>query len=255
VAQNHVANTVFGYAYDGGWMTTVGIPPRVIGGSSSAPGDEGLFEQFPYAFVSPPNPAFGAPFGGLSFNFNDATDLAMLTAATPKIEFSTSLNIKTFVNYGHKIIWYHGLSDPGPPVLGTIEYYNQMVQQFGGLQAAQQFSRFYPVPNMDHCTGGATTDGFDFLTPLTDWVEDNTAPGPVVASSRPGAFNATTLQVVGNYITGGFVNAPTTRSRPLCPYPQQARFSGNTMLVNGVPVATNPSDLANASNYSCVNAP
>jgi hypothetical protein len=60
---------------------------------------------------------------------------------------------------------------------------------------------------------------------------------------------------VGNYITSGFVNAPTTRSRPLCPYPQQARFSGNTMLVNGVPVATNPPDLANASNYSCVNGP
>lgn len=255
VAPDHVDNTVFGYAYDGGWMTTVGIPPRVIGGSSSAPGDEGLFDQFPYAFLTPPNPAFGAPFGALSFNFNDPTDLATLTAATPKIEYSTSLDIKAFVNYGHKIIWYHGLSDPGPPVLGTIEYYNQMAQQFGGLQPAQKFSRFYGVPNMDHCTGGATTDGFDFLTPLKDWVESNTAPGPVVASSRPGAFNATTLQVVGNYITGGFVNAPTTRSRPLCPYPQQARFTGNTMLVNGVPVAANPADLADASNYTCVNGP
>ena len=28
VAQDHVDNTVFGYAYDGGWMTTVGIPLR-----------------------------------------------------------------------------------------------------------------------------------------------------------------------------------------------------------------------------------
>jgi feruloyl esterase len=255
VAQDHVDNIVFGYAYDGGWMTTVGIPARAIGRPSSAPGDEGQFDQFPYAFLTPPNPAFGAPFGALSFNFNDAADLAMLTAATPKIEFSTSLDIKQFVNYGHKIIWYHGLTDPGPPVLGTIEYYNQMAQQFGGLQAAQKFSRFYPVPNMDHCTGGATTDGFDFLTPLKNWVENNTPPGSVVASSLPNAFNATTYQVLGNYITAGFVNAPTTRSRPLCPYPQQARFTGSTSPTNGVPVATNPTDPANASNYTCTNGP
>jgi feruloyl esterase len=174
----------------------------------------------------------------------------MLTAATPKIEDSTSLDISKFVNYGHKIIWYHGLSDPGPPVLGTITYYNQMAQQFGGLQAAQNFSRFYPVPNMDHCTGGATTDQFDMLTPLVNWVEHATAPGPVSATGVN--FNATTYQVVGNYITGGFVNAPTTRSRPLCPYPQQTRFTGSTTLVNGVPVASNPAGLANAANYTCI---
>ena len=153
VAQDPVNNAVFGYAYDGGWMTTVGIPARDINGPTSAPSNEGQFDQFPYAFITPPNPAFGAPFGALSFNFNDPADKAILIGATPKIEYSTSLDIKRFVNYGHKVIWYHGLTDPGPPVLGTIEYYHQMAQQFGGLQAAQNFSRFYPVPNMDHCTG------------------------------------------------------------------------------------------------------
>jgi hypothetical protein len=108
---------------------------------------------------------------------------------------------------------------------------------------------------MDHCTGGATTDGFDFLTPLQAWVENGTAPGSVIASSSATAFSATTYQVVGNYITGGFVNAPAQRSRPLCPYPQQARFTGNTTLVNGVPVATAPSALASAANYTCVKGP
>ena len=178
-----------------------------------------------------------------------------MTAATPKIEYSTSLNISNFVDYGHKIIWYHGLSDPGPPVTGTIQYYNQMAQQFGGLQKAQNFSRFYPVPNLDHCTGGATTDGFDFLTPLKDWVENGAAPGPVNATSSATAFSATTYQVVGNYITGAPVSAPTQRSRPLCPYPQQARFTGSTSVVNGVTVATPSSQLANASNYVCIQPP
>ena len=76
----------------------------------------------------------------------------MLTTATPKIEYSTSLDIRHFVNYGHKIIFYHGLSDPGPPVTGTINYYNQMASQHGGINRAQNFSRFNGVPNLDHCT-------------------------------------------------------------------------------------------------------
>jgi hypothetical protein len=39
---------------------------------------------------------------------------------------------------------YHGLSDPTVPVLGTIKYYEEMAQQLGGLERAQQFSRFFP---------------------------------------------------------------------------------------------------------------
>jgi hypothetical protein len=250
VAEDHVSNIAKGYAYDGGWMTTVSIPARKIGTPTSVPGDFSLgVGTFGYAFLSPPNPEYYT----LNFNFNSKADLAMLGVNLPVVSYSTSLDISEFVKYGHKIIWYHGLSDPGPPVLGTITYYNEMAQQFGGLRAAQNFSRFYPVPNMDHCTGGATTDQFDMLTPLTDWVEHGTAPGPVTATGVN--FNATTYQVVGNYITSGFVDAPTTRSRPLCPYPQQARFTGRKTVVDGAPVAANPADLANASNYTCVEPP
>ena len=104
-----------------------------------------------------------------------------------------------------------------------------MAEQFGGFDHAQNFSRFYPVPNMDHCTGGATTDQFDMLTPLVNWVENRTAPAAIPATGV--TFNATTYQVVGNYITDTFVNAPTTRSRLLCPYPQQARFTGTTTMI------------------------
>jgi hypothetical protein len=88
------------------------------------------------------------------------------------------------------------------------------------------------------------------LTPLMNWVENGTAPAGIPATGVN--FNATTYQVVGNYITGGFINAPTKRSRLLCPYPQQARFTGATAVSHGVPVATNPADLASAANYTCV---
>jgi Tannase and feruloyl esterase len=46
------------------------------------------------------------------------------------------------------------------------------------------------------------------LSPLVQWIENGIPPGPVVASGI------------------NFTSAPTTRSRPLCPYPQQARFIG-----------------------------
>jgi feruloyl esterase len=245
VANDHADNTVQGYQYDGGWMTLVGIPARKIGTATSVPGDASLgLGSLGYRSFAIPQPSFYA----LSFNFD--TDLGLLNPSTPQVTASTSLDISHFVNYGHKIIWYHGASDPGPPILGTIRYYQQLADRHGGIAATQKFARFYTVPNMDHCTGGATTDRFDMLTAVANWVETNTEPAGIPASGV--SFNATTYQVVGNYITGGFVNAPTTRSRLLCPYPQQARFTGATKVSNGVPVATNPADLALSANYKCV---
>jgi Tannase and feruloyl esterase len=240
VAKDHVSNIAQGYAWDGGWMTTVGIPSRKIGSPTTVPGDFSLgVGTFGYAFLSPPDPTFYQ----LSFNFD--TDLGMLSKSTPLVTYSTSANIDRFVNYGHKIIWYHGLSDPGPPVLGTTLYYNEMVQRYGGLQVAQNFSRYYQVPNMGHCGGGATTDKFDLLTPIADWVEKAIPPGPVTASGSN--FTPAAYQV-------NFVQGPASRSRPLCPYPQQARFTGNVVTSGGIPVATNQADLADPTKYECVTA-
>src|SRR5579883_208911 len=192
---------------------------------------------FGYAFLSPPQPTF------YTLNFNFDADLGMLNPSTPIVTYSTSADIRRFVDYGHKIIWYHGLSDPGPPVLGTIKYYEDMAQQFGGLERAQQFSRLYPVPNMGHCSGGAATDQFDLLTPLANWVENGVPPGPVLAKGVN--FTPAVYQV-------SFVSGPATRTRPLCPYPQEARFTGNVSLVGGVPVASNPADLADPTKYQCI---
>jgi feruloyl esterase len=240
VAEDHVTNIAQGYAWDGGWMTTASIPARKIGTPSTAPGDFALGgSQFGYAFVSPPQPTLHP----LDFNF--ASDLAMLNPRTPVVTYSTSADISRFVNYGHKIIWYHGLSDPGPPVLGTIKYYEGMAQEFGGLEKAQRFSRFYPVPNMGHCSGGAATDRFDLLTPLANWVENGVAPGPIPATGVN--FTPAVYQVP-------FVSGPTTRTRPLCPYPQQPRFIGSVSIVGGTPVASNPADLADPTKYQCISA-
>ena len=64
--------------------------------------------------------------------------------------------------------------------------------------------------------------------------------------------NFTTARYQTDHIVSAPISAPTSRSRPICPYPQQARFTGSVHVVNGVRVAVNPADLASASNYVCI---
>jgi feruloyl esterase len=63
------------------------------------------------------------------------------------------------------------------------------------------------VPGMSHCGGGVATDRFDAVTALVDWVEKGKAPESIRAAR--------------------VVNNQEVRSRPLCPYPQVARYQGH----------------------------
>ena len=63
---------------------------------------------------------------------------------------------------------------------------------------------------MNHGAGGVATDRFDMLTPLEDWGARGIAPASVPAeAANPGYFGV------------------ASRSRPLCPYPQYAHYSGS----------------------------
>jgi feruloyl esterase len=60
---------------------------------------------------------------------------------------------------------------------------------------------------MHHCGGGPGPNSFDVLTVLENWVEKGIAPASVVAS----------------HLTAGKID----RTRPVCPYPQVARYKGS----------------------------
>jgi feruloyl esterase len=98
------------------------------------------------------------------------------------------------------------------------------------LRHADDFMKMYLVPNMGHCGGNASTDHFDMLTPMVNWIENGIAPNTVVAT---GVNFSSTL--------GNLTGLPTTRSRPLCPYPQTLRYTGPA-----------GGDISVAANYSCV---
>jgi pimeloyl-ACP methyl ester carboxylesterase len=139
-------------------------------------------------------------------------------------------NLSTLKNRGAKLMVYHGTSDPIFSSDDTQNWYDQLAAANSG--SAANFARYYPVPGMNHCAGGPSTDQFDMLTPLVNWVEKGQSPDSVAASAR-GAGNA------------GGVNADVpaawaaNRTRPLCPYPQVARYKGS-------------GTLEDAANFSCV---
>jgi pimeloyl-ACP methyl ester carboxylesterase len=127
-------------------------------------------------------------------------------------------NLTSFFGRGGKIIFYHGWSDPWFSPLDTLDYYERMAADSGGMeQVREKSSRIYFVPGMGHCSSGASTlDRFDFLSAVVSWVEEGKAPESVAATGP--AF--------------------LDRSRPLCAYPGFAQFKGN-------------GDTNNASNFEC----
>ena len=118
---------------------------------------------------------------------------------------------------GAKMIVYHGVSDAIFSVADTEAWYRGVDRSSGGRAA--EFTRLYPVPGMGHCSGGPATDQADFLTPLVAWVEQGVAPGSITAQAR-GAGNA------GGVNAEVPANWSPARTRPLCPFPQVARYKG-----------------------------
>jgi len=176
-------------------------------------------------------PADPATFNGASFaltsDVGTLLDKVMATNATytePALSFMSPphpTDLSTLKNRGAKMLIYHGTSDPIFSSQGTTEYYEGLRSANGGNAA--NFARYFRVPGMNHCSGGPSTDQFDLLTPLVNWVEKGQVPDRVTASAR-GAGNA------------GGVNADVPagwaadRTRPLCPYPKVARYSGTGSL-------------------------
>ena len=124
---------------------------------------------------------------------------------------------------------YHGVSDPIFSAADTGTWYDGLTANNDG--DASNFARFYRVPGMNHCSGGPTADQFDMLTPLVNWVEKGIAPDSVVATVR-GAGNA------GGVNTELPADWSATRTRPLCPSPKVAKYSGS-------------GDKELAANFSC----
>jgi feruloyl esterase len=112
-------------------------------------------------------------------------------------------DLSAFKAAGGKLISYHGWADAQPAPMATVDYFNKVQAAVGD---SRDFYRLFMVPGMGHCQGGPGTDQFDKMAAITNWVERGKAPDQILASHQ----------------TEGKVD----RTRPLCPYPQVAKYSG-----------------------------
>ncbi len=179
-----------------------------------------------YVFTTPPTRTPGTPDELVkflsSFDFDRdaprifATDAGFSESA---MQFMTPPDVDnpklaTFRAKGGKLIVYHGASDGVFSVNDTTRWFARL-QANAGPEAAN-FARYYPVPGMAHCGGGPATDQFDALGALVDWVEQGKAPDALIAT-----VNAENKELPPSW--------SKTRSRPLCPWPQVARFAAGDM--------------------------
>jgi hypothetical protein len=186
-----------------GWEQDVVGPSKV-----SLPRSES-YMQFMYL-----DPAPGPAWHFQMYDFDKdppkmAKPAAIINALNP--------DLRPLKQRGGKIIHYHGWADPMLVAYMSIDYYESVLERLGAKET-KDFYRLFLIPGMFHCGGGVGCGTVDWLTPMVDWVEKGIAPG----------------KLVGAKVEKG----ETKRTRPLCPYPEVARYKGT-------------GSIDDAANFSC----
>jgi feruloyl esterase len=123
---------------------------------------------------------------------------------------------------GKKIIQYHGWADGIVPAQYSTWYYEAVEKYLG--EDIRDFYRLFMGPGMAHCGGGPGSNAFGLsyhagrkfdpethaLAALQYWVEEGRVPEKIIATRY--RDDDATLGVA--------------RTRPLCPYPGVARWTG-----------------------------
>jgi feruloyl esterase len=176
-----------------GWLGL--IAPQEAGGRTA---DFGLAEgTMRYLVFDPPR----AEWDFRTFDFG--RDPALLARWGEQAN-ATDTDLRDFRARGGKVLITYGWADAILQPLMGVNYYERAVKANG--RNGTDFMRLFMIPGMAHCGGGLGPDQYDAVTAVVDWVEKGVAPDSLVARK--------------------IVNGTVTRSRPLCPYPQVARYKG-----------------------------
>lgn len=122
-------------------------------------------------------------------------------------------DLSRFRDHGGKVLIWHGMADELIFPQGSIDYYNRVVQHMGGPGATRRFARLFLAPGVGHTIPGPMGGPrpADPLAAVVRWREHGIAPDRLRATLAPNTGANTTDKVM---------------SRPLCPYPQVARYDG-----------------------------
>jgi pimeloyl-ACP methyl ester carboxylesterase len=198
--------------YQQGWRIWKigGFPPSPVPSLNVVLGAPSLAA----VFTTPPTPLRNDPrvLLGYALGFDMDRDAPKIFARSAEFTESAwesvgakSTDLSAFRRHGGKLIVPHGLSDPVFSAHDTMKWWDDVNAASGGKAA--EFVRVFPVPGMAHCAGGPTTDMYDCLSAIVDWVEQGKAPDRILARA-------------------GAATPWPNRTRPLCPYPMVARYAG-----------------------------
>lgn len=132
-----------------------------------------------------------------------------------KVGFVDAVNpdLSAFKARGGKLLLYAGWGDTTITPENTVLYYESVLAKMGRNQG--DFTRLFLVPGMAHCRGGDGPNTFDTIGTMEAWREKGVAPATMT----------------------GF-NPQSGLSRPLCPYPQFAKYKGT-------------GNIKDAANWAC----
>ena len=197
---------LFGGGTGSGWMNVI-----VTTQPDGKPADFNLAEgTMRYLVHTPPK----ADYDYKTFDFD--RDIHLLDDWSKQAD-AKSPDLSKFKKRGGKLLMTYGWADSILQPMMGVNYYQQAVAKNG--PSTTEFFRLFMVPGMAHCGGGIGPDRHDPVTAVINWVEKGQAPASMVAS-----------RVVNNQVV---------RTRPLCPYPQVARYSGQ-------------GSIDDAANFRCV---
>jgi hypothetical protein len=112
-------------------------------------------------------------------------------------------------NGGKKILMWQGEADQLIQTENSLNYYDHVANYFSGgtpdFSALQSWFRYFRAPGVAHCGGGSGPQPVALFETLVNWVENGVAPDSILAQ-------------------GGAV---PTRTRLLCPFPQEAIYIGS----------------------------
>ena len=150
--------------------------------------------------------------------FDLERDLPLVDQKVGAIVNAVNPDLSAFKARGGKVLMYHGWNDTAISPGNAIDYYTSVQKRMGGKQ--DDFIRLFMAPGMNHCGGGPGPNQVNWMAALERWREASAAPASIDA-----------LRINNNRLE---------MSRPLCPYPQVAVYSGKG--------TTN-----DARNFSCKN--
>lgn len=179
-------------------------------------------------FVTPPDVRPTSQLANYVFGFDFDVDAPRIfqtsgiyTESSMDFMTATSTDLSAFKRKGRKLIIYNGNADGVFSTNDIVGWYEALDAAMGGK--ARKFARLFAVPGMGHCGGGPATSQFDAFGALVEWVEKGQAPDRIVATAPAGT-------------------PWPGRTRPLCPYPEQARYTG-------------AGDIDDAANFVCARPP